>query len=72
VRRKGRRQGRGRAFRIGFGVESFHIQEGEGKAYQEAVRRRRLWAEVPLTPDGWGTVRGLRTEEDEAGRSGSP
>ena len=54
--------------RIDFGIESFYVQEGEGKAYEEAVKQRQLWAEVALTSEGWGTVRGLRIESnDDAG-----
>lgn len=61
------------AFQIDFGIESFYVQEGEGKAYEEAVKRRQLWAEVALTPNGWGSVRGLRIEGDEgAGALGTP
>ncbi len=56
------------ASQIEFGIESFYVQEGEGKAYEEAVLHRRLWAEVALTSNGWGTVRGLRIEgEDDPG-----
>ncbi|MDR3619673.1 MAG: GDYXXLXY domain-containing protein [Paludisphaera borealis] len=58
------------AARIEFGIESFYVQEGQGKAYEEAVKQNQLWAEVALTPNGWGTVRGLRIEgDDHAGSS---
>lgn len=61
------------ASQIDFGIESFYVQEGEGKAYEEAVKQRRLWAEVALTPNGWGTVRGLHIEQgDDAGRPVAP
>ncbi|APW61493.1 GDYXXLXY domain-containing protein [Paludisphaera borealis] len=58
------------ASRIDFGIESFYVQEGQGKAYEEAVKQNQLWAEVALTPNGWGTVRGLRIEGDDHAGSG--
>lgn len=47
---------------IQFGIESYFVQEGKGKEYEDAMRSRRLSAEVALTPDGSAAVRGLRIE----------
>ena len=49
-------------FRIEFGIESYFVQEGKGKEYEDAIRSRRLSAEVALTPDGRAALRGLRIE----------
>ena len=47
---------------IDFGIESFYVQEGEGKAYEDAVREHKLWAEIAVTRYGWGTVKSLSIE----------
>jgi uncharacterized membrane-anchored protein len=39
--------------RATYGIESFYVQEGTGHDYENAVRDRRLWAEIAL--DGRGT-----------------
>jgi uncharacterized membrane-anchored protein len=44
---------------IEFGIESFFVQEGKGKEYEQAIRNRKLSAEIALTPDGRGAVRRL-------------
>lgn len=49
-------------FRIEYGIESYFVQEGKGKEYEDAILRRRLSAEVALTPDGHAALRGLRIE----------
>jgi hypothetical protein len=49
-------------FRIRFGIESYFVQEGKGKEYEDAIRSRRLSAEVALSPDGSAVLRGLRIE----------
>jgi uncharacterized membrane-anchored protein len=48
--------------RVEFGIESFYVQEGKGKAYERAVRERKLWAEVAVTPDGGAAIRRLVIE----------
>lgn len=48
--------------RIEFGIESYYVQEGKGKLYEDAVRSRRLSAQVALAPDGQATLRGLEIE----------
>ncbi len=47
---------------IQFGIESYFVQEGKGKEYEDAIRSRRLSAEVALSPDGSAAIRGLRFE----------
>jgi uncharacterized membrane-anchored protein len=47
---------------IDFGIESYFVQEGKGKDYENALLNRRLSAEVALTPDGHAALRGLRIE----------
>jgi uncharacterized membrane-anchored protein len=49
-------------WRISFGIESFFVQEGKGKQYEDAIREHRLWAEVALSPSGKAALRGLRIE----------
>ena len=48
--------------RITFGIESYYVQEGRGRDYEQAVRERRLAAEVVLGYDGSPTLRGLVVE----------
>ena len=48
--------------RIEFGIESYFVQEGKGKEYEDAMRSRRLSAEVALAADGSAALRGLRIE----------
>jgi uncharacterized membrane-anchored protein len=48
--------------RITFGIESYFVQEGKGKAYEAAIREHRLSAEVSLSASGQATLRGLRIE----------
>ncbi len=38
--------------RIEFGIESFYLQEGKGLIYEQAIRKKKLVAEVYLAPDG--------------------
>ena len=48
--------------RIRYGIESYFVQEGKGKAYEDAVRRSKLWARVALAADGTPALRGLVIE----------
>jgi uncharacterized membrane-anchored protein len=48
--------------RITFGIESYFVQEGKGKKYEDAIRNHRLSAEVALTSSGHAALRGLRIE----------
>jgi len=45
-----------------FGIESFYVQEGNGLQYEQAVRQRRLSAEVAVAPNGQATLRSLKIE----------
>ncbi|HUE15499.1 MAG TPA: GDYXXLXY domain-containing protein [Planctomycetaceae bacterium] len=47
---------------IQFGIENYYVQEGTGHKYEEAIRSRRLWAEVAVAPDGQAALKGLRIE----------
>jgi uncharacterized membrane-anchored protein len=50
------------ANRASFGVESYYVQEGTGHDYENAVRRRSLWAEVALDRQGNPSLRRLVIE----------
>jgi uncharacterized membrane-anchored protein len=56
---RGRIAGRGR---LDFGIEAYYLQEGQGGKYEEAMRDRRLAAEIAVTADGHAALRGLRIE----------
>jgi uncharacterized membrane-anchored protein len=45
-----------------FGIESYYVQQGTGREYEEAIRSRRLSAEVAVAPDGKAALRALRIE----------
>ncbi|MEI6684763.1 MAG: GDYXXLXY domain-containing protein [Planctomycetota bacterium] len=38
--------------RIEFGIESFYLQEGKSRNYEQAIKEKKLVAEVYLAPDG--------------------
>ena len=42
-----------------FGIEQYFVQEGKGREYEDAVRSRRLSAEIAITPEGSASMRGL-------------
>lgn len=48
--------------RIECGIESYYVQEGTGREYEQAIRRKKLSAEVAVTSDGHATLRALRIE----------
>jgi len=48
--------------RATFGIESFYVQEGTGHVYEQAVRDRKLWAEIAVSPNGQGAVKRLVIE----------
>lgn len=52
------------SFRINFGLESYYVQEGRGKEYENAVRNHALSAAVALTPAGSATLQGLVIDAD--------
>lgn len=45
-----------------FDIEAYYLQEGQGVKYEEAVRDRRLTAEIAVTADGHAALRGLQIE----------
>lgn len=47
---------------IEFGIESFFVQEGKGKEYEDARNAHRLSAEVALTDDGEASLKRLVLE----------
>jgi uncharacterized membrane-anchored protein len=48
--------------RLEFGIESYYLQEGKGKGYEQAMRNRRLSAQIAVSGDGHAALRGLRIE----------
>lgn len=48
--------------RVQCGIEAFFVQEGQGRDYEQAIRNRRLSAEVAVTSRGQATLRGLKIE----------
>ncbi|MDX1933485.1 MAG: GDYXXLXY domain-containing protein [Capsulimonadales bacterium] len=44
---------------VHYGIESYYLQSGTGRTYEEALRDRRLSAEIGLTSDGQGIVKRL-------------
>jgi uncharacterized membrane-anchored protein len=48
--------------RLEFGIESYYVQEGTGHRYEQAIRDRKLSAELAVTPEGEAALRGLRIE----------
>jgi uncharacterized membrane-anchored protein len=48
--------------RAEFGIESYYVQEGKGIDYEQAIRSRRLSAEVAVTADGQAALRRLHVE----------
>ena len=45
-----------------FGIEAYYVQEGAGRQYEQALRDRRLTAELAVTPGGEAALRNLRIE----------
>jgi uncharacterized membrane-anchored protein len=45
-----------------FGIESYYVQEGTGRIYEQAIRDRHLSAELAVTSGGQAALRGLRIE----------
>jgi uncharacterized membrane-anchored protein len=48
--------------RLQFGIEAYYLQEGRGKEYERAIRRRKLSAEVAVTSSGRAALRALHAE----------
>ena len=47
---------------IVYGIESFFVPEGEGRRYEEARDRERLWAVVSVSPQGVAILKGLEID----------
>jgi uncharacterized membrane-anchored protein len=45
-----------------FGIEAYYVQEGTGRGYEQAIRDRKLSAELAVTSSGKAALRGLRIE----------
>ena len=45
-----------------FGIEAYYVQEGTGRVYEQAIRDRKLSAELAVTSSGQAALRGLRIE----------
>ena len=43
--------------RIEFGIEAFYLQEGKGTIYEQAIREKKLVAELYLSPDGFAQMK---------------
>jgi uncharacterized membrane-anchored protein len=48
--------------RATYGIESFYVQEGTGHDYENAVRNRRLWAEIAVNSRGTPALKRLVIE----------
>ncbi len=48
--------------RLEFGIESYFVQEGTGRKYEDAIRSRRLCAEVAVAANGQAALKRLRIE----------
>jgi uncharacterized membrane-anchored protein len=47
---------------VQFGIESYFVQEGAGRVYEQAIRDRKLSAELAVTSSGQAALKGLRIE----------
>jgi uncharacterized membrane-anchored protein len=45
-----------------FGIESYFLQEGTGRVYEQAIRDRKLSAELAVSSDGQAALRSLRID----------
>ena len=57
------RRSAGPTAEIVYGIESFFVPEGEGKKYEEARNRDRLWAVVSVSPHGMARLKRLEIRE---------
>lgn len=48
--------------RVEYGIESYFVQEGTGRKYEDAVRSRTLIAELRVNRDGTAALHGLKIE----------
>jgi uncharacterized membrane-anchored protein len=52
----------GRYGSLRFGIESYFVQEGTGRRYEQAIRDRKLSAELAVTSSGQAALRALRID----------
>ena len=45
-----------------FGIEAFYVQEGQGLYWEQAIREKKVVAEVLIAPSGKARLKGLTTE----------
>lgn len=50
---------------IEYGIEAFYVQEGKGPMYEEAIREKKLVAEVYLAPDGSAQMKQVHIVEND-------
>lgn len=48
--------------RIKFGIEAYYVQERTGRKYELAIQKRRLSAELAVSPSGQAALKGLRIQ----------
>lgn len=48
--------------RVEYGIESYFVQEGTGRKYEDAVRSRTLIAELRVNRDGTAALHALKIE----------
>ncbi len=46
-----------------FGIEAWYVQEGQGKEWEEAIREKKVLAEILVVPSGKARLKGLITDE---------
>ncbi len=47
---------------IKYGIEAYYVQEGTGRVYENAIRDRKLTAELAVTSSGQAALRALRID----------
>ncbi len=55
-------RGQIQGWQIQYGIESFYVQEGKGRDYDNAVRNRKLWAKISVAAGGEAVLRDLLIE----------
>jgi len=45
-----------------FGIEAFYVQEGQGIYWEQAIREKKVFAEVHIAPSGKARLKGLTAE----------
>lgn len=56
----------GAGMEIEYGIESFFVPEGEGRRYEEARNRRRLYAVISVSPHGVAHLKRLEIRDPES------